>query len=239
MNATWLQRAVATNLRALRQFRLEEEHGGSRSRYSAAATAKAVGISETTYRALEQGATPLSLDRLLQLARHLDVSPLDLVSPPLGERYVQVESAARNRKPQPRFRVEIDDFILWWRGTRRLGEQNRVRWHSGRGYRRSDPGFADARFGDAETRVEGRASGRDVEPGRKMTAEPMELPERGRVHAILEQYWEACQQRDDDAAYRLEDDLFDALQTGRRRVQGVQEPEWPLWAGKRLPVLPE
>lgn len=235
---TWLQKTVATNLRSLRQFRLENvprpEH---RSRYTEAALAADLGIDPRTYRALEAGDSTISLDRLLQLARYLEVSPVDLVVPPLHQQHVLIQAFQRGGKPEEVEAVPLDVFLRWWRGHGPLSSQNRRRWLQGRGWRRNDVGFADARFTDPQARVEARDPKSHTVVGHKLEGEPVELPERRQASHFLEQYWAACAAGDDDAIDRAFDGILEALDTGRRRAQGDDDPEAPMWNGRRVTMV--
>lgn len=233
-----MQRAITTNLKAIRQDRWETGRPGTRGRYTQEALAAELKISVRAYAALEKGEGAVDLDRLLQLARYLDVSPLDLLVPGPGDDQMLIQVRPRGGRPHTVEAVSVDEFVSWWRSTAPLGSQHRWRWLTGRGRRRSDIGFADSRFVDAESRVEGRRlPGGKIQEGRQLVSEPLEVPERPRVHMMLEKFWAACADDNDDEADRALDAIYEALNTGCRRAQGDPDPEAPVWRGRRLPMV--
>lgn len=237
-----MERTVASNVRALRQAALDAGSAGGRSRFTVQALARELEIDDATYRGLESGRGAIGLDRMLQLARYLDVSPLDLVVPAPGVDEVLLEVAPRGAsRPRTIEAVPVDLFVLWWRGVQPLKSQRRWRWRMRRGHRRSDPVFADARFADPQGRVEGRRrdGGRDVQEGKEVVTAPLEVPERLRVHMMLEKFWAACASGDDDDADWALEAIYEALQTGQRRAEGDPDPEAPMWGGRRMPMLAE
>lgn len=240
MNLTWVQRTLASNVRALRQARGEEASGSRRHLFSLDALARELDISERAYSGLDNGKRPIDIDRMLILARYLDVSPLDLLTPAPEDDEALLQLRPPKGVPRTLDAVSVDQFVQWCRGLAPLPSQHKYRWVTVSGRRRSDIGFADHRFRDPQSRVEGRTlPNGDKQLGSEPSSEPLEIPERRQVNEALEAYWVACGSDDEDGVERALDRLFGGLTTGRRRLQGDPDPESPMWGGRRLPLLHE